>query len=332
MFKKKRKHRKNIIIGKYDNYHVSLDISKELESAILEKEYNKVGFSLFFKKLIFQFFRNDKWTGKLKPLRFIFKWTGNFFTEDYFIVMMGFDPMQTIPFFLGNGKKYVYLFDAWPKTHFQIIYFANEFKVNYIFLTSSMSAELLNQYKTRCKFIWIPEGISEERYKYYSFSEKSIDIIQFGRKNNLYHELIKNEMSGNNITYLFQENNTKLLFDHHNDFSDALAKSKISICFPSSITHPERAEGIETMTIRYLQSMLSKCLIVGNAPSEMIEMFGYNPIIEVDMNNPVKQIMEILNNYSEYWNLVEKNYESVLKNHTWSSRWDQMEKIINNSI
>ena len=50
-------------------------------------------------------------------------------------------------------------------------------------------------------------------------------------------------------------------------FIDGLARSRVSICVPSSVTHPERAGDIETMTIRYLQSMVSKCVVLGRAPA-----------------------------------------------------------------
>ena len=109
---------------------------------------------------------------------------------------------------------------------------------------------------------------------------------------------------------------------------DGLARSRISICVPSNITHPARAGDVETMTIRYLQSMVSKCLVVGYAPKEMIELFGYNPVVEIDMENPADQLLDILNNFVKYTPLIEKNYNSVLKNHTWRQRWTEIADVI----
>jgi hypothetical protein len=70
-----------------------------------------------------------------------------------------------------------------------------------------------------------------------------------------------------------------------------LANSKISICVPSDITHPERTGNISTITNRYLQSMASKCLILGKLPHDMLHLFDYNHIIEIDEENPVLQIV-----------------------------------------
>jgi hypothetical protein len=81
------------------------------------------------------------------------------------------------------------------------------------------------------------------------------------------------------------------------------------------------------MTNRYLQSMASKCLIVGCLPKEMLELFAYNPVVEIDRNAPIEQLKTILNNYSDYFPLIEKNYETVSKYHTWENRWKQIKNL-----
>ena len=121
-----------------------------------------------------------------------------------------------------------------------------------------------------------------------------------------------------------------IIFPTRKQFVDGLARSKISICVPSSITHPSRSGEIETMTTRYLQSMIAKCLIVGKAPKELITLFGYNPVIEIDMNNPVQQLQLIFENFSNYIPLIENNFDTVIKHHTWRHRWDKIKSILVN--
>ena len=70
--------------------------------------------------------------------------------------------------------------------------------------------------------------------------------------------------------------------DELKDLVAGLANSRVSICFPQSITNPERCGKVETVTLRYFESMASKCLIVGKCPLELRDLFGYNPVIEVD--------------------------------------------------
>jgi hypothetical protein len=62
----------------------------------------------------------------------------------------------------------------------------------------------------------------------------------------------------------------------------------------------------------------------------MIELFGYNPVVEIDPDAPVEQLNTILNHYMDYIPLIEKNYETVSKYHTWENRWEQIKDRIFN--
>ena len=92
------------------------------------------------------------------------------------------------------------------------------------------------------------------------------------------------------------------------------------ICFPQCDTNPQKAGNLETLTQRYWEAMLSGCLIVGRAPQELIDLIGYNPVIDVEWDNPEIQVEGILNNIENYQNLVDKNIESAQKYATWDSR------------
>ena len=245
----------------------------------------------------------------------------------YIAILMGADLRVCLPNFYSNASKNIYLFDAWLETHKTIIDFVNDFKVDNVFVSSSDVVEQLKKYETDTKFHWIPEGISPDDYEYSDYKDKNIDVLQIGRKHDKYHNEIVDNLLKLNKTYLFEKKKGELIFPTRESFIKGLAASKISICFPSSITHPDRTKGIETMTIRYLQSMASKCLIVGKAPREMIELFGYNPVIKVDTSNPSGQIADILDNYENFIPLVEKNYSNLI-NHKWSNRWKDMKKVI----
>ena len=59
-------------------------------------------------------------------------------------------------------------------------------------------------------------------------------------------------------------------------------------------------------------------------------MFGFNPVIEIDLSNPVGQIETIINNFDTFIPLIEKDYQQVLQHHTWSNRWNQMKNIWSN--
>jgi len=251
--------------------------------------------------------------------------------KNYLIVLMGPRFPKCFPHVFRNGLKAIYLFDAWPTYFNYILSFVNDFKIDYLFVSSKHAAESLNKLIGNNNVFWIPEGVKPGDYKFLPAANRNIDVLSFGRKYDNFHQKIVEIMTLKKVNYLFSSGNEKL-FPDKKSFTDGLSKAKISVCFPTSVTHPERAGGVETMTNRFLQSMASKCLVLGKAPEEMIQLFGYNPVVEVDMENPAEQIIEILENYENYSELIEKNYKTVVENHSWSKRWEKISSILTENI
>ena len=248
--------------------------------------------------------------------------------RDYFAVMLDLDAARTAPWFVRTGRRSIYLFDAWPARHGEIRDFVETWGIQYAFISSSQAVERLSRLSDRCTFIWVPEGVDPARYQQRSFIEKDIDVLQLGRKYDAHHALIAPALESAGKSYLYEKEKGGIIFPTRDEFVAGLARSRISICVPSNMTHPDRAGDIETMTIRYLQSMVSKCLVLGHAPAEMVELFGYNPVVEMDMADPAVQIIEILRDYESYIPLIEKNLSVVSRDHTWSNRWERMAEML----
>ena len=248
--------------------------------------------------------------------------------HDYLAVMMELDAARTAPWFIRTGRRSLYLFDAWPARHGEIRAFVEAWGIQYAFISSSQAAERLARLSERCTFMWVPEGVDPSGYQQRSFIEKDIDVLQLGRKYDSYHARIAPGLETAGKSYFHEKEKGGIVFPTREEFVGGLARSRISICFPSSMTHPQRAGDIETMTTRYLQSMVSKCLVLGHAPGEMLELFGYNPVVEVDDADPAGQILEILRDYESYQPLIEKNYDTVRSDHTWRRRWDRMAEVL----
>ena len=249
-------------------------------------------------------------------------------SRDYFAVMMDLDVSDVAGYLARDARKSVYIFDAWPAKHRQIIELVRAWGIQYAFVSSSQAAERLAAAADRGTFIWVPEGIDVARYRYRLPLERDIDVLQLGRKFDDHHRVIVPALANAGKSYVFEKEKGKVIFPTREEFVNGLARSRISICVPSSVTHPERAGDIETMTVRYLQSMASRCLVLGHAPSEMIDLFGYNPVVEIDMSDPAGQILELLAWYESYLGLIDKNYSVVAGHHTWDSRWSRMSEVL----
>lgn len=246
---------------------------------------------------------------------------------EYFAVLMGLRFRKCMPYFVFSKRKHFYMFDAWPQYHDKIKEFVRLYDVSSLFITSRQAAERL-QKNCPCPVHWIPEGIDPSCYLYYDYQDKDIDIMEFGRRHLTYHEAVRDFLAERGRVHLYEKEKGELIFPTRDGFINGLARTKISICIPSNITHPERAQHIETMTVRYLQSMLAKCLIVGHAPAEMVDLFGYNPVVEIDQKDPAGQLLDLLARYEDFISLVDRNYENVLQNHTWMKRWKEITQLL----
>lgn len=226
------------------------------------------------------------------------------------------------------------LWDVWPYTWKKLLITLQKLQVKTCFVTSRQVADKISQ-ELGINCFWIPEGINITDYHFGNkLEERTIDVYELGRQHSHYHihmmEMIKKRQIKSYIgnTYTSNGKLKSLAFPTADDLIQNLPKIKIVICFPQTDTHPQRAGKVETLTQRYWEAMLSRCLIVGRAPQELIDFIGYNPVIQVDWNNPEKQMNEILSNIQLYQDLVDKNYKTAQIQASWDNRIKQIIQIL----
>jgi len=255
------------------------------------------------------------------------------FKSPCFCISMGASGVsRSFPHMFFSKGNILYLFDAWPETFDLIKQIVRSYNIKLLFISSKESAERLQALLPDISVFWCPEGVRNKTYRAYDYPMKDTDVLQLGRKYDLWHERVVQKLKESGISYLYEKEKGEVIFKSRDEFISGLGRSRISVCFPKSITHSTQSGGITTMTNRYLQSIASRCLILGVIPEEMKELFGYDPGIKVDMNDPAGQIIEILRNFQDYIPLIEKNYSSCLNNHDWSDRWLRIQEIITDKL
>ncbi len=115
----------------------------------------------------------------------------------------------------------------------------------------------------------------------------------------------------------------KFIFNNE-QLHEAMGDAKITIALPRSMTQLEVAGDIETLTQRYWENMLSRIVMVGHAPQELVDPIGYNPVIELDKENFTEQIFDILAHIENYQELVDKNRETALQLGDWTLRMKEV--------
>jgi hypothetical protein len=224
--------------------------------------------------------------------------------------------------------KSIYLFDAWEPRFYAVARYILDYRVDLVFFSSRQATEHFSRTLPEVESHWVPEAIRSEDYYWHTQALKDIDVLQFGRKYDWYHEQIIDYCKHKKLKYLFEETQGNTIFPTRREFLNGLARARISICVPCNITHPARSGSVSTMTMRYLQSMAAKCLIVGVLPDDMKDLFDYCPLVEIDFKDPVEQLDKILNNFDSYLALVERNYLEVISKHHWKNRMEEIERVL----
>ncbi len=239
-------------------------------------------------------------------------------------ILMGPAEYKLFPHSYFN-EAILFCFDCWPNyfDRWEAIFRRN--RTGLAFFTARQSAAYFTERMPEMRSVWVPEAVDPHKYVGSKLlSERSIDILELGRRSSRYHNLINEGLKHRSYRHLYEKRKGETIFPGRDDLVNGLAEARISICFPGSMTSPERCGNVETVTHRYFESMASNCIIVGKCPGELSDLFGFNPVIEVDFDDPVGQIEEILAQPGNYQELVSGNYRRMLEVGTWEKRAEFM--------
>lgn len=213
------------------------------------------------------------------------------------------------------------IWDSWPKYWKRLSRSIKRNKIKVVFFTASQTAEKIESLIPGVKCFHLPEGINISSYnKGINLEDRSIDLLELGRVMSRFHDQIQITKIPSLKTHIYRSPEDRLLFADHNTLVAGLSDSKVTVCFPRCDSHPEITGEVETLTQRYWECMLSRTLIIGRAPKELIDFIGYNPVIVVDWGNINMQLDELLKNISKYQNVVDNNYKTAIQMSSWDNR------------
>lgn len=212
-----------------------------------------------------------------------------------------------------------FIWDCWPKYFDKTCDWFKRHEVRTAIFTSSQTAERMRQRFPKMNILTLTEGINTDLYNQgEELRKRIIKVYEIGSvKRGYFKKKYPNEYS---LLYNAPGNWDLATTE---GFKKHLENTKLTIIFPKSITEPDTALGIETMTQRYWECMLSRIVMVGHAPKELTELLGYNPVIELNQESELSHINQILNDIEEsskYQELVNKNRNSALQYASWDIR------------
>jgi hypothetical protein len=237
-----------------------------------------------------------------------------------FVALMGYSEYRVVPFAYWT-ELIPYCFDCWEPEYETWKAFFLRHRIRLAFFSARQSAQYFANALPAMRSLWLPEATNPAKYHAErKLSKRDIDVLELGRKHDRFHAAIVDAMIARKRLHLFERVKGEIIFADKTSFTDGLGRSKISVCFPCSQTHIQRSGSVETVTHRYFESIASKCVVLGHCPIELSDLFGYNPVIEVEAGKEVEQIESILCAPDTFQDLVDRNYERLLEVGTWAHR------------
>jgi hypothetical protein len=232
----------------------------------------------------------------------------------------GLSEFMTFPVCYFNELA-TYCFDCWPARYEEWVAFFRRHRPLVAFISAKASVEYMQKRLPDMHFIWAPEATDPAAYdNSVPLEDRKIDLLELGRRSDAFHQQVRPALAADNRVHLFERvKGEKIFGSDRQALVDGLANAKMVACFPGSMTDPYFG-GLETMTHRYVETMASGCLPVGRAPAELIELFGYNPVVEVDMSSAAQQIRSILDDIGRWKPLIQKNTARLNEVGTWDVR------------
>ena len=208
------------------------------------------------------------------------------------------------------------IWDCWPKQVENVAAFFRKHQVKTAIFTSSQTADVFRGLFPQMNILTITEGIKIDLYSPGKvLPDRKIDILEIGRKDGNFFKSPLPE----GINHI-KTGNFARTFHSDEEFRAALADTKVTVTVPRCDVDKKTAGNIETLTQRYWECMLSRIVMVGRAPKELIDLIGYNPVIDWDGNDTSPLVSDILGNIGKYQDLVNRNYETAKEMASWEMR------------
>lgn len=212
------------------------------------------------------------------------------------------------------------VWDCWPDMFELTCKWFIRHHVRTVIFTSSQTADCMRRRFPKMNILTITEGVDTSLYDAGNdLKYRNIDLLEFGRSN----KKVFRAALPSTISHVCTNVDGHYLYTNEQLFS-VMADAKITICMPRCDTQPEKAGNIETLTQRYWEAMLSRIVIVGRAPKELIDFIGYNPVIDLNVENASEQVSGIIAHIDDYQVLVDKNRECALRMAPWTLRMRQV--------
>ena len=232
-----------------------------------------------------------------------------------------------------NGNKIsVYCYDVWEPEFDDWQKSFDSIGFDYIFFGFKQSYE--HYKKLGYNAYWVPLSGDFEIFKP-GKEKKTRLFIQMGRRNDALHEKIlaylkEHNLEDNRENYVYRKDRNERIFPDIHELAKEIGKTKYFVCVPKYYENFKRTGNINSTICRYYEGMACKTMLLGMKSSSFDELFPYKAMISFNDGEDFDKEIEYYETHPEEYNaIVDRNYEYIMKHHTWGNRVEQILEIIN---
>ena len=188
-----------------------------------------------------------------------------------------------------------FIFDCWPEQFDRWEGLLRRHRVRLAFFSARDAMAAMTRRVPSLDARWLPEACDPSKFHPGTpLAARTIHVMEMGRKHAPVHEALRAGLGGLKHVFSAKDSSTPI-FAGLDDLYRAMGDTVISICHPRSVTHhAASSERVETMTQRYLETIGSGALAVGQSPAELRDLFGFDPVIALSDRDPAGHVRDIL--------------------------------------
>lgn len=227
-----------------------------------------------------------------------------------------------------NSHVVLYCFDTWESLYQNWDEAFREIQPRAIFFAYKKARDFFSKKYRDCFFL--PQS-ADNRIFYPRKIKKQRLFMQMGRRNECIHNMILGYLEEHGIddspdNYIYEREKGKVIFPDIQELATEICKSMFFVAAPQSLENRNLTGNISEVTARFYEAMACKTLIIGFKPDTYDELFPEDSMVELrpDGSDFAQKIDYFLEHPGEYENIVNRNYEYLMKHHTWGNRYETM--------
>lgn len=176
---------------------------------------------------------------------------------------------------------------------------------------------------------WLPEACEPWRFKPGKpLAQRTLHVLEMGRKRAPVHERIRPALAKAGKRHLFSTPDQPKIFETHGDLYEAMADNVVCVCYPKTMTHPDGAGGVETMTHRYLEAIGSGAIAAGACPQELKDVFGFDPVIALPDQGADDVLLDLLSRPQDFQAHADRCLKRMLEIGSFEVRVREMLEVL----